>query len=73
MQTSLRIRSEQHVTLAEVVIKLDETQPENVNKTDTVSYASKVKVGIENQSQAVAIVMDVQDYIPIIVTNDSDL
>jgi len=54
-QAALRIRAEQNITFADAMIKVDEIQSENVNanvpKTNSVTYASQVKAGIENQTK----------------------
>jgi len=70
-QAALKIRSEQHVTLAEAVVKVDEIKTQRVNKNVLVSksatYASRVKVGIENQAEVVNNVMYAQE--PAVITN----
>ena len=63
-QAALKIRAEQNITFADAMLKVDEIQSENVNvdvpKTNGVTYASKVKNGIEIQAKIRSISVDVQ-------------
>ena len=65
-QAALRIRAEQNITFAEAMAKVDEIQNQNVNsnviKTNNIrpTYASKVKTGLENQTQTISTSTDIQ-------------
>jgi len=66
-QAALRIRAEQNITLADAMTKVDDIENQNVNialKTSNITYASKVKSGIDNQTEIKNTSVDLQNKIP---------
>ena len=75
MQAVLRIRAEQNIPFAVAVVKVDEIENKKVNidpKTNNVTYASKVKSGIENHTEVKHTSVDLQTPIDVQMASNGE-
>ena len=76
MQAVLKIRAEQNITFADAMIKVDELENKNdntnVTKTNTVTYASKVKTGVENKTEVILSSIEAQTPTDVQITSNRE-